>query len=266
MVGEFEVATAVERVADGRYSGSIADGWDIAGNANGGYLIALAARAMADAAGRPPLSLTAHYLSPGRVGPVEIDVDVVRDGRRTAVVRGSMRSPDGPVMALLGTFAPTPVGGSGPAVVTGEPPVLPDPAACVAGGPPVHPGGSGFGDRVLGRYHPDDVGFREGRPSGRAEMRGWFELADGSPIDVFGLLLAVDAFAPVCFNRPEFAVSWAPTLELTAHVRGVPAPGPLRLRFSSRFLQDGLFEEDGEVWDTTGRLVAQSRQLALIPR
>ena len=97
-------------------------------------------------------------------------------------------------------------------------------------------------------------------------MRGWFEFADGAPIDAFGLLAAADAFAPVCFNRPEFQVGWAPTLELTVHIRAVPAPGPLRLRFHSRFIQNGMFEEDGEAWDSSGVLVAQSRQLALIPK
>lgn len=270
MSTEFEGATAVRRVAaaEGRlaYEAAIAPGWDIAGNANGGYLIALAARAMADAVGRPPLSVTAHYLSPGKPGPVDIDVEVVRDGRRMAVVRGAMRSAAGPVLSLLGTFADHPEPGSGPAVVDGAPPDVPGPDECVASGPPNQVGESGFGDRVVGRYHPDDATFRLGRPSGTAQMRGWFEFADGGPIDAFGLLVALDAFAPVCFNRPEFVLSWAPTLELTAHVRGVPVPGPVRVRFSSRFLQDGMFEEDGEIWDASGRLVAQSRQLALLPR
>ena len=59
---------------------------------------------------------------------------------------------------------------------------------------------------------------------------------------------------------------WAPTVELTVHIRGVPAPGPLRCSFRSRFVHDGLLDEDGEIWDSTGVLVAQSRQLALIPR
>ena len=48
--------------------------------------------------------------------------------------------------------------------------------------------------------------------------------------------------------------------------RKLPAPGPLRCRFRNRFMQRGLFEEDGEMWDSSGALVAQSRQLALIPR
>jgi len=61
-------------------------------------------------------------------------------------------------------------------------------------------------------------------------------------------------------------VAWTPTVELTAHVRASPAPGWLRCRFSTRFVTAGFLEEDGEVWDSTGRLVGQSRQLALVPR
>jgi hypothetical protein len=57
-----------------------------------------------------------------------------------------------------------------------------------------------------------------------------------------------------------------PTIELTVHIRGVPAPGPLRCAFRSRFVGGGLVDEEGEIWDTTGTLVAQSRQLALTPR
>jgi len=67
------------------------------------------------------------------------------------------------------------------------------------------------------------------------------------------------------FNA-DFPVAWTPTIELTVHVRARPEPGWLRCKFVTHFVTGGFLEEDGEIWDSTGRLVAQSRQLALVPR
>lgn len=266
MATEFDTATAVTRNDDGSYAAAIAPDWGINGNANGGYVIALAARAMADAAGRPPLTVTAHYLTPGRPGPCTIDVDIVRVGRRTTTVRAMLRSGDVGVAALLGAFGEQVERGT--SVVHGAPPDLPPIDECPSSKPPNVV--SGFGDRVDARVRPSDLGFAVGEHSGRGELAGWFRLDDQADdavaLDAFGLLLAADAFAPVCFQLPDFPPGHAPTLELTVHVRGTPAPGPLRCRFTSRFMQQGLFEEDGEIWDASGKLVAQSRQLALIPR
>ena len=61
-------------------------------------------------------------------------------------------------------------------------------------------------------------------------------------------------------------MAWVPTIELTVHIRGVPAPGPLASTFRSRFIENGMLDEEGEMWDSSGALVAQSRQLALMPR
>ena len=62
------------------------------------------------------------------------------------------------------------------------------------------------------------------------------------------------------------AIGWAPTVELTWHMRAVPAPGPLRVSARCRHVSGGWFDEESEVWDDAGRLVAQSRQLALVGR
>jgi acyl-CoA thioesterase len=78
-------------------------------------------------------------------------------------------------------------------------------------------------------------------------------------------LLVADAFPPTIFNA-DLPVAWTPTLEMTTHIRSEPEPGWLRCRFSTRFITGGMLEEDGELWDDSGRLVAQSRQLALLPR
>jgi acyl-CoA thioesterase len=115
------------------------------------------------------------------------------------------------------------------------------------------------------RIHPEDAGPLQGRPTGKAVMRGWFRLHDQEPIDPFALLMIADAFPPAVFNA-ELPLAWTPTLEMTTHIRGTPAPGWLRCRFATRFVSGGLLEEDGEIWDETGRLVALSRQLALVPR
>ena len=270
MPGEFADATAVTPRGEIDPSGvnvfdcEVAVGWDIAGNANGGYLLAIAGRAMAKVVGRPPLTITAHYLSPGLVGPHTITVEVVKIGRRIASATASMvsESTGREVLRLLGAFGQGDP--SAPSIISGRPPELPEFESCVVDrAAPEHPMPEIF-NRLAMRLDPACTGFREGRPTGTAEMRGWFAFADGSEIDVFALLLAVDAFPPPVFNT-DLPVLWVPTVELTAHIRGIPAPGPLACVYRSRFISDGMFEEDGEVWDSTGRLVAQSRQLALTP-
>jgi hypothetical protein len=255
--------TAVRPTKDGRWAGDIRPGWDIGGNANGGYLLTLAARAMVQATGRPdPVTVTGHFLAPGKPGPTTVIAEVVKRGRLFTTAFGSLWAADRRLLAVLGTFGDLATA-SGPERVDAAPPELPPPADCVV----LHPT-EGFPPPFMGRVdlrlHPEDAGFREGAPSGEPRVRGWFRLHD-EPIDTLGLLLAIDAFPPTAFNA-RLPVAWTPTVELTAHVRARPAAGWLRCVFTTRFVTGGFLEEDGEVWDDTGRLVAQSRQLALIPR
>lgn len=263
-MGAFARATAVERVQQGNYRAVLEPGWDVGGNANGGFMLAIAARAMAAEAGRPdPVTITAHYLAPGRVGPMTVDARVVKQGKRFAVATGAIFSGGGqPLLQVLGTFGDLGQAGAAVQRIEVEPPELPPPGDCVRhrveGGAPAM-----FGKVDL-RLHPEDAGFARGEPSGRMRVRGWFRLPHDEPVDSLGLLLAVDAFPPTSFNA-RLPVAWTPTVELTTHVRARPAPGWLRAVFTSRFVSGGFIEEDGEVWDADGQLVAQSRQLALLP-
>jgi acyl-CoA thioesterase len=248
----------------GVFEGHIAPGWDIAGNANGGYLLAIAGRALTQATGQPDLvTITGHYLAPGRPGPVTVEVEVVRAGRRHSTAVVHLRSGETPLLTALGTA--TDIGAAeGPELVTTPPPDLPAPDDCLAltsaaTFPPP------FMGRVDLRLHPDDAGFATGSKSGSPVVRGWFRLRGGEPVDSHALVVAVDAFPPTIFNA-DLPVAWTPTVELTAHLRARPAPGWLRCAFSTRFVTGGYLEADGEVWDATGRLIAQSRQLALVPR
>jgi len=276
MTGVFAAATAVEQLSIVQtdhgetfttYGAEVHPGWDIGGNANGGYLMAIAGRAMADAVGRPPLTLTAHYLRPAPVGRCEVRVTTVRSGRRFSTATASLAMFDGDrrleIIQLLGTFGDQTVGG--PSYIA-EPPVeIPAYEDCDLPPSPTDGPKPAMMAKLASRIYPGDEGFRRGAPTGEARIRGWFAFADHEAIDAIALLLVADAFPPPVFNT-DMPVAWAPTVELTVHIRGVPAPGPLRCSFRSRFVHDGLLDADGEIWDSTGVLVAQSRQLALTPR
>jgi acyl-CoA thioesterase len=193
---------------------------------------------------------------------VTLETEVVKAGRRFSTVSATLQGPDRPLLQLLGSFGDLEES-IGFERIEAEPPALPPVDECV----PIEPTDT-FPPPFMGRVElrlPPERAAAWGAPSGLPRVEGWFRLRDGEPIDPLALLVAVDAFPPTIFFT-DLPVAWVPTLELTAHVRARPAPGWLRCAFTTRFITGGFLEEDGEVWDETGRLVAQSRQLALLPR
>ena len=261
---EFDDATTPVPLGDGLYDTPIHDRWDINGNANGGYLLALAANAMRAESGRAhPISVTMHYLSPGPAGNGRTQTKVMKAGRRFATVAGTISQDGRDIATALGVFGDID-NSVGPHSVTMERIDVPSWDDCaprqVAPGPPM-----GLGSRLEMRIHPDDTGFARGEPTGEALCRGYFSFKDGRPVDTLSLLLAADAFPPVMFNRFGM-LGWVPTVEFTVHVRGIPAPGPVACAFRSRVIQGGMWEEDGEMWDSEGQVVALSRQIALAPQ
>ncbi|GGJ74472.1 hypothetical protein GCM10011583_02340 [Streptomyces camponoticapitis] len=268
---EFDRDTSVSLRAPGVYDADLSEGWAILSAVNGGYLLAIVARALRDALPHPdPFTVTAHYLTPSKPGPAVVRTETVRTGRSLATGQASLfqYEPDGTevervrVMAAYGSLDS--LGDDVRTLV--KPPVLPPPERCLGteDGPAAFPDDSGFSRRVTVRLDPATAGWAIGAPSGKGEMRGWFSLADGREPDPLSLLLTVDAFPPTAFDLG--LKGWTPTVELTTHIRGLPAPGPLRVFVTTRNLAGGYLEEDADVWDSADRLVAQARQLARAPR
>jgi acyl-CoA thioesterase len=263
----FDVDTAVEATGPGRWRGVVSERWDIGVVPNGGYVLCLALAALRESVGRPhPLSVTAHYLSPPTHGEVEVEVEVIKEGRTLSTASARLVQGGRTRLAALATFGDLRAQ-VGPTLVAAVPPHLPDPDRC--GWPAERPVALGFAthpaivDRVDFRPSPASAANLE-RRGGAASLEGWIRLRDGRPVDVDCLPLLVDAAPPAVFGAME--TGWVPTLELTVHLRGVPAPGWLKASIRTRALVDGLLEEDCELWDEDDRLVAMSRQLArLLP-
>jgi acyl-CoA thioesterase len=257
----FDLATAV-RGGPERWTGEVDPGWTVAGRPNGGYLLALATRAALGAVAQPhPLAVSAHFLSPSAPGPAELEVRRLRAGGSLSTARVTMAQEGEPRLAALVTAgrldpeaAPGWRRGDGPAGLAPVEDCLP--------GQVEMPNGmrADLVERVEIRVDPATSGWAAGRPGGRLEMRGWVRFADGRPADPLALLQVVDALPPTSFELGLAA--WAPTVELTVHLRGLPAPGWLACVLRGQLYRGGWFDEEAEVWDSAGHLVAQSRQFA----
>lgn len=273
---ELDRGIAVERVAAGEYAARLDAGWVVGGGVNGGYLLALLGNAIrTELSGLPqpgqsdPVSMSAYFLTPAAPGPAVVRVRRVRTGgQRSTVAASLVQHADGEEVERITAIALFGDLDRACAEVQREipPPELPAVEDCVptllapAEFIEVAPLLERFGTRLDPAY----LGWAAGEPSGSGKIQGWFKLADDRPLDPISLLLVLDALPPVTFDLG--LPGWAPTLELTAHVRARPAPGWAIVRHATANISGGMFEEDCEVWDSTGRLVAQSRQLALLPR
>ncbi|MDT9594064.1 thioesterase family protein [Nocardioides zeae] len=248
-----------------RFAADLPGGWSVGGGINGGFLLALLGEAVRRTVPeRPdPVTLAATYVGASTAGPAEVVTRVLRHGTLTSVAvelsqGGALR------ISALATFSDLTLL-SDEVATTGEPPALPPVEECPVSSdaPPEFRRLAPLVERFEMRFDPACAGWVAGRPSGRGELRAWFRFPDREP-DPLALLMVADAMPPVTFDlgRP----GWAPTVQLTVHVRAVPADGWLRLRQHTRNVAGGFFEEDCEIWDSAGRLVAQARQLARVPR
>ena len=242
-------------------------GWLVGGGVNGGYLLSVVGNAIrAELPGKPdPLALSAHFLSPGAPGAATVAVDVRREGGSVATVAAELSQGDDTRITALATYGDLDRR-AGDVRTTASEIDLPPREQCISNrhAPEEIKKFAALMDRFEMLFHPDQIGWAVGEPSGRGELSAWFRMVDGREPDPLQLLMVVDALPPVTFDLGQ--MGWAPTLELSVHVRAKPAPGWLKVRHVTRNVAGGMFEEDCEVWDSSGRLVAQSRQLALLPR
>ena len=244
----------------GEFAATVTGRWGgITGVPNGGYLLAMCTRALGRRLPFPdPIVVSGFFLRPGTPGPATIRTSVVREGRTTAFGEAVLTQDGKDVIRAAAAFARLGGPGDGPVLVDGAPPDLPPPSDCV-GVPAGSFGPATIAERVEFRSR-SLPGWFLGRPTGRPSSEFWMRFADGRDADLLALLVLVDSTAPSVL---ELGAGSA-TIQLTVHLRAHPAPGWLATRATTRFVGGGYHEEDFEVWDSAGTLVAQSRQLAVV--
>ena len=258
----FAQDTAV--AADG--SCVITDTWNAPLGPNGGYIAAIVLRAMLTAVGDPsraPRSLTCHYLRPPQPGPAAVETVVEREGRSVSTVSARLVQDGKPMVVAIGAFSKpydSPVTWDLAAPKGVAPPEEIEPL-------PRHERLPKIAQNVESRWAIGPMPFTGADDS---RVGGWLRLReDRVALDAVYAAFLTDAWLPASFSRLTKPAA-APTIDLTIHFR---APLPLTgtgpedhalVLFSSRHAQHGFVEEDGEVWSRDGRLIAMSRQLAIL--
>jgi hypothetical protein len=267
----FTDAMALRPAGDGRYDGELNEHWTIGPKGSGpkvhgGAMLALCAKAARlehDVEDVWPIAISGNYLWAPDPGPMRVTTTVRKRGRRVSLIDVELSQGDRTAVRA--------------AVTMGEPehhvPPLLSVNPVVALMPPEPPPGL----EPIGPGHPMAavVNLAHGcdiRPSlttmepradgGPPVIEYWVRPRGVAPDPLFALLCG-DVSAPVTFGVNRFG--WAPTVQLTAFLRTLPADGWLRIICTTVQIGQDWFDEDHIVVDCEGHIVVQSRQLAMVP-
>lgn len=253
----FDVDTAVTGVRDGEWNGRISERWQtFNGTPNGGYLLAICLRAMQRTTDRDPLAVTGLFLRPGSSGPTQIRVATIRRGRRLTMAEARLMQDGKECLRATAVFADEP--DAGDVVVAYPPPALDPPEGLTSSRDLALPGVS-IGDRL--EYRVAQIpGFLRGRPSGLPQLEYWVRFVPSRAPDLLSLAFFVDAFPTIAVEVGQLSA----TVTLTAYLRAKPAPGWLACRIQAKHIGGGVHDQQLDIWDSAGALVAQGHQLAAL--
>ncbi|MDT5001613.1 MAG: hypothetical protein QOK12_3718 [Mycobacterium sp.] len=250
------------------FQGLINQHWTIGPKVHGGAMLALCAKAARLAFGEgagdvQPIAVIGNFLWAPDPGPMRLVATVRKRGRRVSLVdvelhqgeRVAVRSsvtlgdPEHHVPPLL-SFNPV------------VPLMTPEPPPGLAPIGPGHP----MAD-IVHLAHGCDIRpalhTLGPRSDGGPPVFEYWVRPKGVAPDVLFALLCGDVSAPVTFAVGRSG--WAPTVQLTAYLRAMPADGWLRVMCTAVQIGQDWFDEDHIVVDCEGRIIVQSRQLAMVP-
>lgn len=252
------------------FEGELNEHWTIGPKVHGGAMLALCANAArlaldpSGAQGQEPIAVSGSFLWAPDPGPLRVVTTIRKRGRRVSLVDVELIQGDRTAVRAVMTLADpehdvAPLLSVNPVI----PLMTPDPPPGLEPIGPGHP----MAD-IVHLAHGCDI-----RPSlttmapradgGPPVIEYWVRPKHGST-DVLFALLCGDVSAPVTFGVNRFG--WAPTVQLTAYLRGLPADGWLRVLCTTMQIGQEWFDEDHVVVDCEGRIIVQSRQLAMVPQ
>ncbi|HLS76524.1 MAG TPA: thioesterase family protein [Nocardia sp.] len=266
------------------YRGVIADTWTVGPKVHGGTMVAGSAAAATawlresdpERAAMSPIAVSSDFLGAPEPGEVEYEVRTRKVGRQICLVDVTLTQGGKPRVRSALTFGHL----DDAAPIFPSAAVAGDAAGQVHHDMPAEPSRDavGYEDSPLGKVVNVSAGadlamdgswapFLTGG-TGLPRLRLWIRPFEGDRSDpevaAYFAMMAADISPPVPMNLGHFG--WAPTVQMTTYLRRRPAPGWLRVVATTHEIGERMFDCDQLVLDSTGAVVAQSRQLALLPQ
>ena len=245
-----------------RFRGEINEGWKVV-YVFGGVTMYTALRAMQEALNRPELPLVtanAIYLAPVPPGPITIDVEVLRDGRRASQVAADLRVGDSDQVALRvhGVF-----GAAHDTDLTFQEVRCPEvPRPQDSPEPPTdRPNPFGhipFHEQTLWRpVSPLD-------DPGRGQFLSWVRLARDADPDLLTLAVHGDVLGPAVGRGigPRDDPFMVLSLEIGIRFIATPVTAWVLQEIEAWHIGDGYATGPARLWDERGKLCAIATQTA----
>lgn len=253
-----QVAGPVSVTDDGVVETRISAHWSINDLPNGGYLMAILANAMLHRSAKKGLVITtATFISRSAPGKAKIVLESIAASKQFERIQARLMQQGQERIRALATFMDQSLTCTADRNEAGPPAIAPR-QDCVA--IPQMPKFTLF-DQMEVLLDPVCAGWMAGKSIDRSLQKGWIRFRQPRDYDVLSLLLIADAFPPPVYTSMGFG-AWVPTIELSINIRKVPTTNWLKCIFRTRFITCGMLEEDGQIWDEAGELIAVSRQIA----
>ncbi len=256
------------RSGEGRWTIDISPDWKVNVGPNGGFIGAIMLRALREELDYPQTrSATVHFLSASVPGPAEVQTEIVKKGRSLSTATARLIQNDRVIAILLTTF-----GSPRDLSVNFSDLVMPEVAQPEDIPPEHHMSGAmmthsefrdHFDQRLAIGPIPPDV-------TEQARVGGWTRFRDARLFDDEAIVTISDSWFPSLLAKPFDEPVHAPTVDHTVHfLAELPLADNkiddfLLVEFETEIASQGYLIESGNIWSSTGQLIARSRQLAVI--
>lgn len=258
----------------GHYLGHLGKTWTIGKKVHGGSMVATSAAAglrwlraadpaLADMA---PIAASSDFLGAPDPGDVEYEVHIRKIGRQICLADVNLIQHGRTLVRTALTFGH--LDDAAPRFAREHDDMPIEPPADAVGYEPGTPMGKvvHIGQAADLYIDREWARFLDGETA-EPRLRLWIRPRAADQLDpevaMFFAIMSTDISPPVTYNLGHFG--WTPTVQMSTYLRRKPAPGWLRVITTTHEVGARLFDEDQLVVDSTGAVVAQSRQLALIP-